>query len=52
MEARMVPPAYAGTPEERAAHIIGEHHKSGLLAIAYAVADLAEATRNPEWMKP
>lgn len=45
--------------EGQSAMSIAQGIKQGLVAIAYAITDhaeatrqLAEATRNPEWMKP
>lgn len=37
---------------QKEALIQGEQIKLGLIAIAYAIGEHAEATRNPEWMKP
>lgn len=40
------------TTDEKASYTQALALKQGLIAVAYAISDLAEATRNPEWMKP
>ncbi|MDB5280831.1 MAG: hypothetical protein JWR61_5786 [Ferruginibacter sp.] len=57
IEYQSTPPQYS--VETQAAKVLAENLKQGLIAIAYAITDLAdaqrqvaEATRNPEWMKP